>query len=622
MASGSWAPAPPAATPKISGAFSSPNLTSNRELLSLSRSLEHSTPSKTTGSNPQNDTAIIHFFSSLIYCLIQGYAISQSILFTASVYVLGCFYSKSKLNSQPSSQDLGSVGHSSLKSEPREATDISPRDPRNLNDRPDVPTPEDIGPGEIGTKIIDESEDDAEGTTCSPREADSELDRGHVEAGCVEGITISNPENDNNHDSCSLGDADGNVNNQESESQEDEPVQGVEENLEQLDPPPANGYDVATGPGIKTPISITSGEELTLTGETLVESGPVTNTVLPDFSDGFPAPEHKESRHSHEPPEEVLASEIPKMCSFYDDLGWISHRTPKKRCNGALTKKIELHLSETENRSGVLYICKHDHYNNLYKIGMTTTPMEERKKGHPLCIQTNSSELYTTDRFVGALRAESLAKIHMASRNVPLKLCLPCRIRKQTETSTEKQTECTKQSKAHTEWFTGDYEDIKACMDFWAKTVARLYDKDTAAFIGHVDDILWTVLSSEGQRRKSRQDSTKIREHLNNPGSTPCPQRAEAERRPNTGSTGPEKIEETGLPDEMVSDDRKKLWERWNYTVKDVGATPKKKAAASRSNGGRLGARPEGPWTRSKLKKLKELDTVPLRAEDISWVVE
>lgn len=614
MASGSGVPA----TPKIPGAFSSHNLISNREPLSLSRSLKHPTLSKTTGSDSQIHTAVIHFFSTLLYCLIQVHAISLSILVTTWVQVLDCFYIKSKLSDQPSSQDQDGVEHSSLESEPREAGDISPREPRHSNDRPDVLSPEeDIGPGGIETIIIDESEDDAERATCSPGEADGELDRGHVDARCVHVIISSDSEDDDDDDSCSLGEADGDVNNQESECQEAEPVHGVEERSKQLSPPPANGHDVAAGQGAKTPISITS--EFVLTGKTLVGSGSVNNTLLlPDFNDGFPAPEHKDKQRPHKPPDEVPASDIPKMCSFYNDLGWISRGTLKKRDNGALTKTIERHLTETDNRSGCLYIIKHFHYNNLYKIGITTSAMAKREAEHPPCIRENPSDPYTTGYFTGAPRAESLAKIHMKSRNVPLKLCLRCRVGNPTDSATKKQIDASKRTKFHTEWFTGDFDDIKACVDFWAEIVATFYD-DTTAFTGNVDEILATVLSSEGKRRKSRQGSAESKKHLNNSGPSPCAQRTKAERRPSRGSTGPEGDEETGLPDEVGLGDRKQLWERLDRTTANVGATPEKKAAR-KSNGEGLGVRPEGPWTRSKARKFK-MNAVPLNAEDISRMV-
>lgn len=73
----------------------------------------------------------------------------------------------------------------------------------------------------------------------------------------------------------------------------------------------------------------------------------------------------------------------------------------------------------------------------------------------------------------------------------------------------------------------------------------------------------------------------------------------------------------------MDSDGRKQLWEWRDHIIADVGATPKEKAARGSQRWG-VGAevRPEGLRTQSKAIKLKDLNTVPLSAEDFSRMVE
>ena len=110
----------------------------------------------------------------------------------------------------------------------------------------------------------------------------------------------------------------------------------------------------------------------------------------------------------------------------------------------------------------------------------------------------------------------------MASRKVYLKLYMPCLINNSNQTR-----------KSYKEWFKGDLDDIKGCVEYWAEVVRVSYvDRE---FIGNVSEISEGRLSSRGPTLESAEESARLRDKLN---ASPCrrPQGADVAGRLDAGT--------------------------------------------------------------------------------------
>ena len=199
---------------------------------------------------------------------------------------------------------------------------------------------------------------------------------------------------------------------------------------------------------------------------------------LPKFSGKFLA---LEPNVRGERPDRLLgrhpSNTLPRSWAYNNHLGWVDD-TPNKPRGGELFDKMREDLKEEERKGGIIYVRKHIHYTNLYKIGTTTNTEEVRNATSDPCVRNNTDSEYSTGRVMRAKRAERLAHLHMATGKVRLRVCEGCFAAKGRFVS-------------HREWFKGDLEDIEDCVDFWADFVEGSYDVD-GVFVGEIPSELYT----------------------------------------------------------------------------------------------------------------------------------
>ncbi|KAL7806377.1 hypothetical protein V8C44DRAFT_339042 [Trichoderma aethiopicum] len=98
-------------------------------------------------------------------------------------------------------------------------------------------------------------------------------------------------------------------------------------------------------------------------------------------------------------------------------------------------------ISNRSMLEGVVYVLKHIHRPNFFKVGFTTTDARDRLKKNP-CFRRHAEIIYESRvRFLGAERAEMIIHKELESCNILLKECIKCR-------------------KGHREWFDAPVDEI------------------------------------------------------------------------------------------------------------------------------------------------------------------
>ncbi|KAL2109051.1 hypothetical protein VUR80DRAFT_3026 [Thermomyces stellatus] len=327
------------------------------------------------------------------------------------------------------------------------------------------------------------------------------------------------------------------------------------------------------------------------------------NVALPHVTTRRPElePEEDEESEEYEPSSQVTPDlpdhkNKPKDLRFYQHLGWVSEE-PQERNTIALNNKIGNCLTETERQiCGILYARKHKKYKNVFKIGTTKTTVEERRSSSDRCVKewTEAHEKHTTKMIYGARRAEALAKMYLKPWNVDLQICKHCG------------------RKTHKEWFCGDVEVIKRCLDYWVQFVQDSYPGVARIFKGSTPEILEREVA-EKRGLESAQDSEWLRAELNetplrhhqSPGAASQPDRGTGITSPEEEGSGQADGEagESGRLDEVRADRAKLALIKPGPRAGHRSSTPKKRAGRTPTRRARTSGRPVRMVTRSMTKE-------------------
>lgn len=342
----------------------------------------------------------------------------------------------------------------------------------------------------------------------------------HTKKNEKEVIPIEDSDDEKEVDASSSGQTSRDLDNRGSDNEGcDESLHTAEDVLDHSDT--NGGSDAQTPPNT----CITDEDHSDLSGTTVGGPEPRFGILHPKFADECPLLKRKSDAPATLPQPNLPHHYQPlgHEYKFEDSFGWII-KTPKKRSDTAIQKKMIEPLSEYDKDGGVVYILKHNCYENLYKVGCAKST-EARSNGFRPCEKDMAKVAQKTRMLWGFRRVEALAHLDMAGRNMRMKACLPCfekrlermndgrRNRRKSGEGEKDEDEDGDLIKFHKEWFIGDFEDIKRCVEYWVEVVKASYVR--GKFEGHSVEISSHGLSAPRRRLESAEESAQLREENN-----------------------------------------------------------------------------------------------------------